>query len=148
MFLWNTTMSSNVAPKPLALIVEDEALVALAMEDVLRNSGFDVVLAATKQEAIHYDAHIFTILIVDLCLNGELSGQHIIRVFRCIIPQLPLIVVTGFHADAPQASLHGLGAPIARLHKPDHLDALVPAAWTAIHQAEFGVHWLPSCSSE
>ena len=141
-------MSSSVAPKPIALIVEDEALVALAMEDIFLQSGFDVVLAATKQEALQYDAYNFTILIVDLCLNGELSGQHIIRFFRRTRPTLPVVVVTGFHADAPQASLHGLGAPIARLHKPDHLDALVPAAWTAIHQAEFGVHWSPGCSSE
>ena len=141
-------MSNNVAPKPLALIVEDEALVALSMEDVLLQSGFDVVLAATKQEAMQYDAHSLTILIVDLFLNGELAGQHIIRFFRRTRPQLPVVVVTGFHADAPQASLHGLGTPIARLHKPYHLDALVPAAWTAIHQAEFGDHWLPGCSSE
>lgn len=141
-------MSSNMAPKPLALIVEDEALVALAMEDVLLQSGFDVALASTKQEAIQYDAHKIAILIVDLCLNGELLGQRIIQFFRRTRPTLPVVVVTGFHADAPQASLHGLGAPITRLHKPDHLDSLVASAWTAIHQAEFGDHQSPDCSSE
>jgi FixJ family two-component response regulator len=33
-------------------------------------------------------------------------------------PDLPIVVITGFAGEAPQADLRGLGGPIARLEKP------------------------------
>jgi len=118
--------------------VEDEALVALVMEDLLRAEGFETALACCEQEAKSYSAHDIAVAIVDLCLDGVVCGQRIIKFLRITKPNLPVVVVTGYHSDAPEASLQGLQAPIKRLHKPEHLDELIAAVWGVIGQTRFG----------
>jgi ActR/RegA family two-component response regulator len=126
--------------RPLALIVEDEALLSLAVEDLLTAEGFDTLCAANEGDvlALIPAAEALAVAVVDLRLRGDLAGQRIIRALRMQIPDLPVVVVTGFGHDAPQADLRGLGWPTVRLPKPAGYDALAAAVWDVVGQARTG----------
>ncbi len=124
--------------RPLALIVEDEALLGLLVEDLLLAEGFGTVLAASEAEALATTAEQFTVAVVDLRLSGDLAGQRIIRALRQQTPDLPVVVMTGFGADAPEANLRGLGWPTVRLSKPAGYGELVAAVRDVIEHARSG----------
>ena len=75
---------------------------------------------------------------MNLRLNGELVGHAIIRALRLRCPALPIVVVTGYDGEAPQADLRGLGWPTVRLLKPQHGEQLVDAVRNVIAQAQQG----------
>jgi DNA-binding response OmpR family regulator len=63
--------------------------------------------------------------VVDLRLADGQDGRDVIRRLREHRPDMPVVVVTGFHAEAAQADLRGLAGPTLRLPKPiDHDDLL------------------------
>jgi ActR/RegA family two-component response regulator len=126
--------------RPLALIVEDEALLALAVEDLLTEEGFDTLCATSEEQvlALTPAAGPLAVAVVDLRLGGDLAGQRIIRALRMQIPNLPVVVVTGFGHDAPEADLRGLGWPTVRLPKPADYGALAAAVWNVVDQARTG----------
>jgi ActR/RegA family two-component response regulator len=53
------------------------------------------------------------------------SGRPATPALRERRPDLPVVVVTGFHPEAPQADLRGLGGPTVRLCKPFDCDDLL-----------------------
>ena len=126
--------------QPLALIVEDEALIALLVEDLLAAEGFDTVLAADQAEAIAraIAGERPSVAVVDLHLDENFAGQRVIHALRQFAPDLPVVVMTGYKQDAPEADLRGLGWPTARLVKPAGFDGLVAAVWDVIDQARTG----------
>lgn len=108
--------------RPTVLIIEDEPLIALMLENVLSAVGYHPEwrpnarhLATSAEPAA---------AIVDLGLGGGLDGRDVVLRLRRERPALPIVVLTGFAAAAPQADLRGLGGPTARLHKPQDLDEL------------------------
>ena len=127
--------------RPLALIVEDEALLALAVEDLLTAEGFDTLCATSEGQvlALIPAAGPLTVAVVDLRLGEDLAGQRIIQALRMQTPDLPVVVVTGFGRDAPQADLRGLGWPTVRLPKPPDYSGLVAAVWDVVNQARTGI---------
>ena len=126
--------------RPLALIVEDEVLLALAVEDLLAAEGFNTLYASSEGQvlALVPAAGPIAVAVVDLRLGTNLAGQRIIRALREQIPDLPVVVVTGFGHDAPQADLRGLGWPTVRLPKPASHDALAVAVRDVVEQARTG----------
>ena len=126
--------------RPLALIVEDEALLALAVEDLLTTGGFDTLGAASEGQVLALIPTVgpLAVAVVDLRLGGDLAGQRIIRALRMQIPDLPVVVVTGFGHDAPEADLRGLGWPTVRLPKLAGYGALAIAVWDVVGQARTG----------
>ncbi|MDO9713618.1 response regulator [Paracraurococcus lichenis] len=126
--------------RPLALIVEDEALLTLLTESLLAAEGFDTIFAVCETEAMAQAAVAdrITVAVVNLHLGDDVAGQRIIRALRQHAPNLPVVVITGFDNDAPQADLRGLGWPTLRLHKPGGYDALVPAVLNVMEQVRTG----------
>jgi DNA-binding NtrC family response regulator len=56
------------------LVVEDEAVIALDIEQTLRDATFDVVACGSSQTALEViDAHKFACAVVDLKLHGIIS---------------------------------------------------------------------------
>jgi CheY-like chemotaxis protein len=107
--------------RPVILVVEDEALLALELEQVLTEAGYAVVLAADGPGALARAANLGRRLqaaVVDLHLPSGMAGREIIRRLRAQSPGLPVVVVTGYEPLAEQADLRGLGGPTARLQKP------------------------------
>lgn len=126
--------------RPLALVVEDEILLTLMVEDLLAAEGFDTIAAATEADAITSAAAAgrLTVAVVNLRLGETLAGQRIICRLRQQTPELPVVVMTGFHGTAPQADLRGLGWPTIRLAKPGGYPQLAAAVWDVIDQAKSG----------
>ncbi|MCB4822691.1 response regulator [Roseicella aerolata] len=123
---------------PLALVVEDEALLALEMQDVLQAEGFETQIACTEAAALAMSPDGLAVAVVNLRLNGRLLGHGVIRRLRERQPNLPVVVVTGYDPDAPQADLRGLGWPTARLQKPIQSNELGEAVRSVIVQAQTG----------
>jgi DNA-binding response OmpR family regulator len=111
-------MAEQLEVKRLALIVEDEALIAMEMEDVLAAEGFACTVAIDQAEVEALSVGKLAVAVVNLRLRGDVVGQSIIRLLRSRSRNLPVVVVTGYNGQAPQADLRGLGGPTIRLLKP------------------------------
>ena len=82
-----------------ALIIEDEMMIAAAIEFVLRDCGFDSFdVAASAYEAIRAAARHFPDLITADITLSEGDGIDAIRII-CRNPAIPVIFITG-HAAA------------------------------------------------
>ena len=118
-----TAIAEQTTRRSVILVVEDEAILALQLEQVLIEAGHEVVLAGDSAGALAWAADPSLRLcaaVVDLHLPFGLEGREIVRRLRARYPGLPLVVVTGFSPSSPQADLRGLGGPTARLQKPVH----------------------------
>lgn len=115
------------------LLAEDEALIALTMEDVLVEAGYQVVVVPDGAQALKAAvATRFDALITDLRMP-ELSGEELIARLRAMRPDLPVVVITGSAPAAGAQALQRLGeAPVALLHKPLVGDELVQAVDAAL----------------
>ena len=102
---------------PTVLVVDDEALIAHTVETSLQDAGFEVVVAATGEEAIALIERQAEIcgLITDVNLGSGISGFDVARCARELMPELPVIYMTGHNA----AEWSSQGVPNSvLLHKP------------------------------
>ena len=132
-------MPDSAAQPPIALLVEDEPLIALALEDALAAAGFRVLLACGAAEALAAPAELLAVAVVDLRLGDGPDGRAVVAALRRRAPGLPVVVATGYAADAPQADLRGLGGPTTRLAKPRDLDELGDAVRHVIRRRDEGI---------
>ena len=78
------------------MIVDDEEVLRDVLEVVLRRDGFDVVLAASGEEALNLlDNEEVDLIILDVMLPG-ISGIDTLRAIRISNPTLPVVVITAF----------------------------------------------------
>ena len=105
---------------PTVLVVEDEALVAMLVTDTLAEAGFRPVWSPDGRAGLADPecATPTTAAVVDLRLSDGQDGRQVVRRLRERHPDLPVVVITGFHPEASQADLRGLGGPTLRLCKP------------------------------
>jgi DNA-binding NtrC family response regulator len=91
------------------LIVDDEEVLRDVLEVVLRREGFDVLSAATGEEALNaLDGEEIDLVILDVMLPG-ISGIDTLRAVRISNPHLPVIVITASSSidGAIEAMKHG-----------------------------------------
>src|SRR5213083_1181547 len=91
------------------MIVDDEEVLRDVLEVVLRREGFDVVLAASGEEALNLlDTEDVDLIILDVMLPG-ISGIDTLRAIRIANPNLPVVVITAFSSiyGAIEARKHG-----------------------------------------
>jgi DNA-binding response OmpR family regulator len=139
----NSHVTSRHAGDQLALIVEDEALIAMDIENALAAEGFTCVLAMDSPEVEAMPLDNLTVAVVDLRLRDCLAGRGIIRSLRERVPHLPVVVVTGFDWSSPEADLRGLGGPTDRLQKPVAPGELSRAVWAVIDRRRTGTPSFP-----
>ncbi len=105
--------------KKTVLVVDDDASVRKSLSKVLRDAGYDVVLAKDGQEAVErFNPRQTDLLLLDTGLpikNGWETFEYIISED----PALPIIAITGQADQYDSAIAAGVGA---LLEKP--LDAL------------------------
>ncbi len=78
------------------LIVDDEEVLRDVLEAVLRREGFDVLMAASGEEALSVlDHEDVDCVILDVMLPG-ISGIDTLRAIRISNPELPVVVITAF----------------------------------------------------
>ncbi len=81
----------------LALLVEDEALVAMIAEENLRSLGFDVIVAGAGAEALAAmdGGARLSVAIVDVGLP-DMRGDALAHRLRDAAPDLPIILASGY----------------------------------------------------
>ena len=80
------------------LVVEDEPTVLMFLEEALAESGYIVVSARSGGEALNIlgdGLSDFSVLVADIRIGDGLDGWEIARCAREIIPDLPIVYVTG-----------------------------------------------------
>ncbi|HVB17784.1 MAG TPA: response regulator [Stellaceae bacterium] len=100
------------------LIVEDEALIASYIEEVLGESGFRIAgIAASGPEALSLAAETApSLALVDIRLTGPIDGVEL----ACLLRQkfdLPAIFLTGL-VDAETSERAQAARPLGFLRKP------------------------------
>jgi two-component system capsular synthesis sensor histidine kinase RcsC len=106
---------------PTVLIVQHDALVAMLLEDALSEAGYRTIWSPDGGSAVAAPggaAAAPRAAVVDLRLGGGADGREVLRRLRARHPAMPVVAVTGFQPQAPEADLRGLGGPIARVGKP------------------------------
>jgi PAS domain S-box-containing protein len=123
------------SPEPLTglnvLLVEDDPDVAVLAEAMLRELGHDVRLAADPAQALALVARDprFTLLLTDLVMPGDMSGQDLARAATAARPGLPVLLSSGYTGDVLASAEE---APWPLLRKPYTLDGLTGAIHEAI----------------
>jgi DNA-binding NtrC family response regulator len=97
--------------KGRVLVVDDEETVALAMRFRLEALGYDVVVYTRSPdalEAFRIDPDRFDVVITDQTMP-QMTGEDLIHALRCLRPELPVILCTGFShvMDARKAQALG-----------------------------------------
>jgi DNA-binding NtrC family response regulator len=105
------------------LVIDDDRAVREALRSVLRIEQFEVVLAATSEEAVReFLRQKIDVVLLDLNLACEENGWDIFQALKAIAPSLPIVVMSGqpqrfYHESASEAA--------ARFEKPIDLSLLV-----------------------
>jgi DNA-binding response OmpR family regulator len=99
------------------LVVEDEALIRLAVRHYLEKGGFRVLEAANREEALScIDERKVDLLLTDVVLSGDDGSQ----LAREITARQPNVRVLFMSAHPPEAlrSMHRVDADSPTLQKP------------------------------
>jgi CheY-like chemotaxis protein len=96
-----------------ALLVDDEELVRMSTADMLADLGYEVVEAASGEEALRLisGGGRTDLLVTDHLMPG-MNGVDLARAVRSLIPGLPILIVSGY------AEVDGVAADLPRLTKP------------------------------
>ncbi len=92
------------------LIVDDEEVLRDVLDAVLRREGFEIVTAASGEEALSVlDGEEVDLVVLDVMLPG-ISGIDTLRAIRISNPTLPVIVITAFSSIDGAIEAMKLGA--------------------------------------
>ena len=109
--------ASDSAPKVKVLLIDDEEGIRRGMKTLLEESGSEVLLAASTDEAIAIVREVAVdIVIADFRLRGADNGIQAIKLLRYIRPDLPALLMTG--ETAPDRLREAQQANIPVIHKP------------------------------
>ena len=80
------------------ILVEDEALIALFVQEALEEEGFEVEClldAGAPEKAIGDGIETVAALVTDVRLGAGLSGWELARLAREASPNLPIVYISG-----------------------------------------------------
>ena len=78
------------------LVVDDDRIVLMGLEGVLKHEGFDVSIASSAREALKsLDSDDYDLVLTDLVLQDD-SGITILKKAKEVSPEIAVIVITGF----------------------------------------------------
>lgn len=114
------------------LVVEDDGPVREHAIRVVRSFGYDVRAASSGPEALRLLAEDIRcdLLLTDVVMPG-MSGGQLAQAVRMLIPDLPVVFVTGHNADSAVEQLRRDGGAVL-LPKPYRRQALAAALQTAL----------------
>jgi CheY-like chemotaxis protein len=124
---------SSLNGKLRVLVVEDEALVADYVADVVEEAGHEVAgFAATGEKALEYLVQDrVDLAILDIKLKGSMSGIEVAHKARdCAIPH---VYISGSGDPSTRQAADATG-PLAFLQKPFNQQTLVSVLKTAVER--------------
>lgn len=129
-----TAESDNFAPEPTResiLVVDDEGSIRRTLEGVLRDEGFDVVLADDGESALRLLVSARPALVLlDIWMPG-MDGIEVLKKIREIQPDLPVIMVSGHASISTAITATRIGATDF-IEKPLDLSATMQAVRRAL----------------
>lgn len=126
-----------MTPRPLVLVIDDEAVVCAAVERVLGEEGYEVAVAATGGEGLaHPAAARCDVALCDLVLPDQ-SGVDVVGELHRRRPDLPIVVTTGYAATGTLSQISEAGA-VSYLAKPFDGGELLEAVRRALAGAAAG----------
>ena len=111
-------------PKPVILVVDDDAPIILLMRSLLREYGFEPLTAMTGHEAIaNVRARRPDLILVDRKMPG-MSGDELIRALRGEpgLGDVPILILSGEPVEPDELARVGANAAVL---KPFDVTALV-----------------------
>jgi PAS domain S-box-containing protein len=117
------------------LLVDDEELIRKVLAQQLEDAGFDVLAAASGDEALALtETEKVDAVVTDLSMSG-LDGLAVIRGLQARFPGLPAVLLTGYAGDETSLALSGamsgtfslLRKPVTEVQLLDRLHALLAA---------------------
>ncbi len=84
---------------PVILVVEDEELLQAFIFDALKDGGFDVLIAASEEEALTLLESGVRALVTDINFHGRTNGWDVARKAREIDQSLTVVYMTGTAFD-------------------------------------------------
>lgn len=125
-----------MSESPALLLVEDESLIAIALEEELAGAGFSVVVAHNGELALtelRANAERFRAVITDIRLGAGPDGWMVAHAARELSATMPVIYISGDNAVNWAAN----GVPESvMIPKPFAPAQLVTAVSTLINQAD------------
>lgn len=116
------------------LIVDDELPIQRILRRNLSVSGYDVLVADDGEQAVEMArAHQPDLILLDLCLPGELDGLEVCRQVRLIM-QTPIIVLSALTEEKQKVEALDLGAD-DYLTKPFSNDELLARVRACLRRA-------------
>jgi len=130
-----------VSGKLRVLVVEDEALVADYIADVVEEAGHEVAgFAATGEKALRrLEQNRPDLAILDIKLKGSLSGIDVARRARELA--IPHMFISGSGDPSTREAAEATG-PLAFLQKPFSQDRLISALRSAANRKAASTHAL------
>lgn len=130
-------------PAPVArggasiLVAEDQMELLSAVVKILERDGHVVTPASSGDLAldIFTENPGFDLLLTDIVMPGKLQGTDLARALRKIRPDLPVVFMTGYAAEATVHG-NGLSPTDLRLMKPILRSDLLAAVQQALHPSE------------
>ena len=119
------------------LIVDDDTVVLSSCKRILESEGYEVSLTSSVKEALQMlEEKKFDIILVDVIMPGY-DGMYLIGNVRENLPNLPILVMSGYPTPETISSGMRMGAThfIAKPFTPDELISAVQKAF-AVEQEE------------
>ena len=113
------------------LAIDDEKNIRHLIESEFTLEGFDVTTAASGEEGLQrFDQDKFDMVFLDLRLP-KMDGIEILKIFKKLIPAMPVIMLTGHGSE--QAAREGVASgAFDYLTKPSDLEDLVAKIMQAV----------------
>jgi two-component system cell cycle sensor histidine kinase/response regulator CckA len=100
---------------PTLLVVDDEAILLRAFQQIATACGFDVTAVSTSEEGMqHYRDRFrsnrpFDSVLLDINLRGGKSGEEVFEDMRRLAPAVPIIATSGQFTDSDLERYENLG---------------------------------------
>jgi DNA-binding NtrC family response regulator len=125
--------TSGSAPRPVILVVEEEAVERVAIAEHLAEAGFDVIEAEDTDEALAVLERRSDVkgLVTDAHLPGRIDGSELAQAVRDRRPGVRVVLMSG-HSDLRDDELP---EGVEFISKPYVLDRLAPTLRRLIEAA-------------
>ena len=110
-------------PNECILVVDDEIDLATSCQRLLQSKGYEVLLAASAEEAIQVvTGQDVQLVLTDLKMPG-MGGMELLRTIRTEHPEVPVVMMTAYSTveDAVEAMALGAANFVPKPFSPDHL---------------------------